>query len=63
MKVQETLTLNGHSNPGTMATRLRDLADGLDELDQAMQDLGSAPPSIPGGNNLVFTFQVEGNLP
>ena len=60
MKVQETLTLNGNSNPATMATRLRELADTLELQVQAMQDLGSNPPAIPNGNNLAFVFQLEG---
>lgn len=63
MKVQEQLTLNGHSNPGTLATRLRDLANDLDELASAMEALGANPSSIPGGNNLVFTFSVEASMP
>lgn len=62
MKIESKLTVNGNTNVHTFAERLRAVADQAEADAQAMQGLGSTPPVIKGGNDIVFTFSVEGTV-
>ena len=62
MKIESKLTINGNTNVHTFAERLRAIADQAEADALAMRDLGSNPPVIKDGNDLVFTFSVEGTV-
>ena len=63
MKLVDTITLNGSSNPATLVTRFRQIADFIEASVASQAALGGVSPSVPVGNDIALQIKVESTRP